>query len=114
MKIILVLIAMIGFQSSVYSQTEYSKQTLAVKRWFTNNELSALAEKFVGISSKSGIQNGLFPIKSTSISTQSIIDSGTDFLKALSPIQKLRTQFSVDDPEWRKWSNVEYHHNGQS
>ncbi|NQZ90489.1 MAG: DUF3500 domain-containing protein [Colwellia sp.] len=107
MKIILVLIIMIGFQSTVYSQTEYSNQTLAVKRWFTHNELSALADKFVGISSKSGIQHGLFPIKSTGISPQTIIDAGTDFLKALSPIQKLRTQFSVDDPEWRKWSNVD-------
>ena len=107
MKKVFVLIAIIGFQSTVYSQTEYSNQTLAVKRWFTNNELSALAEEFVGISSKSGKQNGLFPVKSTGVSTQTIIDAGTDFLKALSPIQKLRTQFSVDDPEWRKWSNVD-------
>jgi len=107
MKKIFVLIAMIGFQSTVYSQTEYSNQTLAVKSWFTNNELSALAEEFVGISSQSGKQNGLFPVKSTGVSTQTIIDTGTDFLKALTPIQKLRTQFSVDDPEWRKWSNVD-------
>ncbi|KGJ90383.1 DUF3500 domain-containing protein [Colwellia psychrerythraea] len=107
MKIIFVLIAMIGLQSTVYSQTEYSNQTLAVKKWFTNNELSALAEKFVGISSKLGKQHGLFPVKSTGVSTQTIIDAGTDFLKALTPIQKLRTQFSVDDPEWRKWSNVD-------
>ena len=87
MKKVFVLIAIIGFQSTVYSQTEYSNQTLAVKKWFTNNELSALAEKFVGISSKSGKQNGLFPVKSTGVSTQTIIDACTDFLKALSPIQ---------------------------
>jgi len=107
MKRIFVLIVIIGFQSTVYSQTEYSNQTLAVKKWFTNNELSALAEEFVGIASKSGKQNGLFPVKSTGVSTQTIIDAGTDFLKTLTPIQKLRTQFSVDDPEWRKWSNVD-------
>ena len=107
MKKIFVLIAIIGFQSTVYSQTEYNNQTLSVKGRFTNHEISALAEEFIGISSKAGKQNGLFPIKSTGVSTQTIIVAGTDFLKTLSPIQKIRTQFSVDDPEWRKWSNVD-------
>jgi hypothetical protein len=92
---------------TVNADTQYTDQTLSVKRMFAENEIAALAEKYVGIVSKDGKKTGLFPVKSTGVSTQPVITAAIAFLDTLSLAQKIKTQFSVDDPEWRKWSNVD-------
>ncbi len=107
MKSLFVFLVFLGIHSSVFAQTEYSDRTLSAKRWFAENEISALNDKFIGVRTKAGKQQGLFPIKKTGVSTEPIITAAADFLKSLSLLQKIRTQFSVDDPEWRKWSNVD-------
>jgi hypothetical protein len=69
-------------------------------------EAAALAEPFVGITTDGKVQPGLFAIKSTGVSTQPVQKAATAFLAALTPEQRKKTTFPVDDLEWRKWMNV--------
>jgi len=90
-----------------FGQAEYDDEFLAVKRLFADNEIAALAEPYVGIRTSSGIEPNLFPIRSTGVSTEPVRQAAEAFLDSLTPSQTLRTQFAYDDPEWRKWSNVD-------
>lgn len=85
----------------------YSEQALKVKRFFAGIEVKALAEDYKGLRTSSGTQAGLFEIKATGVSTDAITDAATAYLATLSMPEKIRTQFSVDDPEWRRWFNVD-------
>lgn len=109
MKKTIVLIFLTGaaLLSEVNAQTNYNEETLSVKRMFAIAEITALADNFVGIVSEKGTKKGLYTVKSTGVSNQPIIAAAVEYLGALSPEQKIKTQFAVDDPEWRKWSNVD-------
>jgi hypothetical protein len=93
--------------TSVFAQSDYSEETLAVKRRFSGIEDAALADPFAGVTTESGKQADLFPIHSTGVSTKPIVESALAFLSTLTQAQKIKTQFAVNDPEWRKWSNVD-------
>ena len=41
------------------------------------------------------------------MSTAPILNAAKDFLGQLTPAQLIKTQYAVDDSEWRKWSNVD-------
>jgi hypothetical protein len=71
-----------------------------------SREAAALAEPFRGITADGRVQSGLFPLRSTGVSTEPVRNAASAFLKALTPEQRARTTFAVDDPEWRKWMNV--------
>ncbi len=105
----LVLPALIAclFSISVLAQTDYSAETLAVKKRFSDIEDAALADPFVGITTETGKRSGLFPIHATGVSTKPIINAAMSFLSTLTQAQKIKTQFAVGDPEWRKWSNID-------
>lgn len=80
---------------------------LNVKTFFADREINALAEPFVGLRTSEGIEKDLFPIESTGVSTKPIVDAAKVFLSTLDSDQHLKTVFSVDDPEWRRWCNVD-------
>jgi hypothetical protein len=69
-------------------------------------EARALAEPFVGITTNGTPERGLFPLRSTGVSTEPVRRAADELLAALTPDQRARTLFPVDDPEWRRWSNV--------
>lgn len=71
-----------------------------------SREAAALAEPFRGIATSAGIERGLFPVKSTGVSTEPVRRAAVEFLAALTPEQRVKTTFPVDDIEWRKWMNV--------
>ena len=71
-----------------------------------SREAAALAEPFRGITTNGTVERGLFPLRSTGVSTEPVQKAATAFLAALTPEQKGRTLFPVDDVEWRKWMNV--------
>jgi hypothetical protein len=71
-----------------------------------SREAAALAEPFKGITTNGTVQPGLFPIRSTGVSTEPVRKAATAFLAALTAEQRAKTTFPVDDPEWRKWMNV--------
>jgi hypothetical protein len=73
-------------------------------------DAKGLAEPYKGITTSDGkIVTGLFPIKSTGVSTEPVRTAATAFLAALTPDQRLRTAFGMDDPEWRKWMNQHFY-----
>ena len=65
-----------------------------------------LDEPFKGVTSSGSVTPGLFPIRSTGVSTEPVRKGAIAFLASLTPEQRAKTTFPVDDLEWRKWNNV--------
>ena len=65
-----------------------------------------LDEPFKGVTTNGTVVPGLFPIRSTGVSTAPVRSTAGAFLATLTPEQRTKTVFSVDDLEWRKWNNV--------
>jgi len=68
-----------------------------------------LAEPFKGVTTNGTVVAGLFPIRASGVSTAPVRNAADRFLSALTPDQKARTAFPVEDPEWRDWNNVHRH-----
>lgn len=63
-------------------------------------------EPFKGVTTSGTVAPGLFPIKSTGVSTAPVREAAAAFLASLTAEQRAKTMFAVDDSEWRKWNNV--------
>jgi hypothetical protein len=72
-------------------------------------EQAGLEEPFKGVTTNGKVVPGLFGIRSTRVSTEPVRRAGDTFLKALTPEQRAKTTFPVDDPEWRKWMNQHFY-----
>jgi hypothetical protein len=73
---------------------------------FGQMEARALAEPFRGVTTNGTVMPGLYSIRSTGVSTEPVMRAANAFIAALAPEQRAKTQFLVDDDEWRKWANV--------
>lgn len=106
---ILLLLALVTSFSQIHSQSDsgYSAALLNTKRIFSRDLAEAIGQPFRGVATSDGIVRGLFPIKSTGASTAAIVSAAADFLGTLNTAELSRTQYAVDDPEWRNWSNVD-------
>jgi hypothetical protein len=71
-----------------------------------SREQAALAEPFRGVTTNGKPIEGLFPIRVTGVSTAPVVEAAKAFLSALTPEQRSRTAYPVDDVEWRRWNNV--------
>jgi hypothetical protein len=69
----------------------------------------SLAQPFRGIFAGGKIEEGLFKIRSTGVTTQPVVDAAKSFLASLSDEQRKRTKYAVDDLEWRKWDNRHFY-----
>lgn len=72
-------------------------------------EARGLAEPFRGVTTDGKLVPGLFPVRHTGVSTEPVRKAAAAFLEALSPEQRKRTSFAVDDSEWRKWMNQHFY-----
>ena len=72
-------------------------------------EAKGLAEPFTGITANGRVEPGLFPVRSTGVSTEPVRAAAAAFLAALTAEQRQATTFPVDDPEWRKWMNQHFY-----
>jgi hypothetical protein len=72
-------------------------------------EKAGLAEAFRGVTSQGAVAPGLFPLRSTGVSTEPARHGAAAFLAALTPEQRAKTLFPVDDVEWRKWMNQDFY-----
>jgi hypothetical protein len=72
-------------------------------------EKPGLAEPFTGITTNGRIERGLFPVRSTGVSTAAVRTAAGAYLAGLSPEQRTHTVYPVDDPEWRKWMNQSFY-----
>ena len=72
-------------------------------------EAAGLKEPFKGITTDGTVREGLFPIRSTGVSTAPVVRAAEAFLAGLSGAQRTKTAFRVDDDEWRKWMNQHFY-----
>ncbi|HKS56084.1 MAG TPA: DUF3500 domain-containing protein [Steroidobacteraceae bacterium] len=72
-------------------------------------EKTGLAEDFKGITTNGEPVRGLFPLRSTGVSTEPVRVATGKFLAALTDEQRRKTTFPVDDVEWRKWMNQSFY-----
>ena len=70
---------------------------------------AGLAEPFKGVTANGRVEPGLFPIASTGVSTEPVRVATERFLAKLTPQQRWKTLFSVNDDEWRKWMNQSFY-----
>ncbi len=105
-----VLIAVVGFVTKSHSQQPSPSQRLAqFKQRSIESEKAGLAQPFKGVTTDGNVMPGLFAIKSTGVSTAPVRKAADTFLAALTPEQKIKTLFTVDDDEWRKWMNQHFY-----
>ena len=71
-----------------------------------SREQAALAEPFRGVTTDGSPIGGLFPIRATGVSTAPVVAAAKVFLASLTSEQRSRTEYAVDDVEWRRWNNV--------
>jgi hypothetical protein len=74
-----------------------------------NAEMKGLAEPFKGITTTGQVMSGLFAIRSTGVSTEPVRKAAEAFLASLTPAQRQKTVFGVEDDEWRKWMNQHFY-----
>jgi len=96
--IVVAVIALVGW--SLWKPVQASRVIWPVV------EFVMLAESFKGITTDGRIQQGLFRIESTGVSTRPIVDAADVFLSSLSDEQRTRALYPVDDSEWRRWANI--------
>ena len=72
-------------------------------------EKAGLAEAFRGVTTQGAVEPGRFPLRSTGVSTELARRGAAAFLAALTPEQRAKTLFPVDDVEWRKWMNQDFY-----
>lgn len=85
----------------------YEPGFLDIKTWFAGQELAAVSKPFTGLTTSSGKIEGLYPVRATGVSTEPVRKAAEGLLASLRTDQLLRTQFGINDPEWRKWLNVD-------
>ena len=72
-------------------------------------EKTGLADPFKGVTTDGTIRTGLFAIKSTGVSTEPVRKATAAFLAALTPEQRTKSSFGIEDDEWRKWMNQHFY-----
>jgi hypothetical protein len=78
-----------------------------LKERFAKAENKNINKPYEGIVTSKGKETGLFPIKSTGVTTAPIKEAGETFLNSLTKEQLAKTQFEIDNKEWQKWANMD-------
>ncbi len=96
---------------SIKSRTQQLSGDLVERfqRMSKEAEARGLAEPFKGITIDGDVIPGIFPIRSTGVSTAPVVRAAEAFLATLTPKQRAKTIFSVEDLEWRKWMNQHFY-----
>lgn len=63
-------------------------------------------EPFTGITTDGTIVPGLYPLRTTGISTEPLRRAALELLKALSPTQREHASFEIASDAWRQWWNI--------
>ena len=95
--------------SQAPEQETHAQRAERFRQMSANFEKTGLATPFKGITAKGQIEPGLFAIRSTGVSTEPVRKAAEAFLASLSKVQRDKSTFGVDDPEWRKWMNQDFY-----
>ena len=71
-----------------------------------DNAERLVGEPFKGITTDGNIISGLYPLRSTGVSTEPIRRAALDFLDALDADQRPQAQFDLTSDAWRRWWNI--------
>ena len=102
-------LVLLPLPAMVVAQTQSADPAERARTMSAQSERNGLAEPFRGLSTDGAITQGLFPIRSTGVSTGPVRQAASAFLASLSDAQRKKTIFPVDDPEWRKWMNQHFY-----
>ena len=72
-------------------------------------EKSGLADPFKGVTTDGKSRPGLFGVHSTDVSTEPVRKAADAFLTGLTPAQRSKSTFGIEDDEWRKWMNQHFY-----
>jgi hypothetical protein len=111
-SLLMLLVVCLLFQSTASSQPPKApppRPPAELLRLSLAAETPGLAVPFTGITRRGEVEPGLFPIRSTGVSTKPVRDAADKFLAGLSEPQRAKTLYGVDDPEWRKWMNQSFY-----
>jgi Protein of unknown function (DUF3500) len=106
-RVILVAILVAAFAGAVVfgpASAQLASELQQMRQTFSERSDATLAEPYRGIASGAP-ERDLFPIRATGVSTEPVRLAAQAFLAALTPEQRARTTYPVDDVEWRKWAN---------
>lgn len=106
---LLVVVGGITYAVKVYSQQTPVDRREQFRQRSADFESRGLAEAFKGVTTDGKLVPGLFPLGSTGVSTAPVKKAAAAFLDSLTPAQRTKTTFPVDDPEWRKWMNQHFY-----
>jgi hypothetical protein len=107
--VVLSSITLISMPFLASGQTSRPSQRERMKTRSQQMEKAGLSIPFKGITTDGKVIKGLFPIRSTGVSTAPMRHSTSAFLRTLTAEQRKKTVFPVDDPEWRKWMNQHFY-----
>jgi hypothetical protein len=68
-----------------------------------------LKEPFKGVTAGGTVEPDLFKLRQTGVSTAPVVAAAKAFLETLTPAERSKTLFAIDDPEWRKWMNQHFY-----
>jgi hypothetical protein len=91
------------------SQQQPGNRAERVQQMSKSAEDRGLAEAFKGVTTDGNVIAGLFPVRSSGVSTEPVRKAADAFLAALTQEQRAKTMFPVDDSEWRKWMNQHFY-----
>ncbi|KAK7924240.1 hypothetical protein PG985_006294 [Apiospora marii] len=70
--------------------------------------LKLLQEPFRGVTNDGHVRPGLFEPRDEGVPTAAIAEATNKVLAQLTDAQRQKTQFHIDSPQWRTWSNPEF------
>jgi hypothetical protein len=74
-------------------------------RWMPQAD-KAFAEPYKGVTTDGNVIPGLFPLRSTGVSTKPMVDAASAFIATLDDAQRETVRFAIDAIEWQKWFNI--------
>jgi hypothetical protein len=105
----LLLLGVVASGTQSLAQQPSGDRGERARRMSKEAEDRGLAEPFTGVTTNGDVVPGLFPLRATGVSTAPVRQAAEAFLATLTPEQRAKTVFAVDDPEWRKWMNQHFY-----
>jgi hypothetical protein len=79
-----------------------SRSTIAAE----GSQQDPLSEPFRGVTTDGTVQEKLYTVRSTGVTTAAVREAAERFLEGLTAEQVEAVRFPLDDLEWRRWNNV--------
>src|SRR3982751_191627 len=101
------MLATLGWLAAARAESQSVSERF--KQQSASAEQRGLAEPFKGVTTDGRVMPGLFTIAPTGVSTEPVRKAADAFLAALTPEQRRKTTFGIEDDEWRKWMNQHFY-----